>query len=334
MADPIITPPQGSETFPANENEAYTLIETLAKQNIKSVKSTNKIIDGLYYDDIELGTVIEQAMIKRAQKVTFDRNRCWCDGNPIDPAIVVRYFNNWEIGQWETAIRETDIEKIIAGNRGATVNSVTGEILDTLTQGEGKYDFTKERNIIINTNAVDYATIMGGTPANMDGVLFALRDMYNQIRYDMDGYSTLGESSSTPEEDIRIAISDKLMALLDITKLANLFNLEKADIWGKLVIIPVGDLPRTQWSKIYVYDRMRFERYTRKYKYEQSLPQPGQFVKAILTTERMYNEVTLFKATQLDVAAAFNAEYSRIITATPAPDPDPTPETQQLKEGK
>lgn len=316
----IVTPQQGSATFPANANEALTLIETLAKQEIRNVKSTNRIIDGLYYDDTTLGEVVEKAMILRAKKVTFDRDRCWCDGKPIDPKVVVRYFNNWEKGQWETAIREEDIDKIIAGNRGATVESVTADILDTLTQGEGKDDFTKERSLILSTTAKDYATVIGATPANMDGVLYVMRDMYNQIRYDMDGYTDIGESSSTPENDIRVYVSDKLMSLLDITKLANIFQLEKVQIMGKLVTVPVGDLPKSQWYKIIVADRMRYERYTRKYKYEQSLPQPGQFVKALLTTDRMYLECTLFKAAQIDCAAAATAQYNAIMTATPAPE--------------
>lgn len=327
MAENTITPTQGSEEFPANANEALALIETLARQQIKNVKSTNRIIDGLYYDDISLGKVVEQAMIKRAKKVTFDRDKCWCDGNPIDPELVVRYYNNWEKGQWETSIREDDIEAIIAGNRGATVSSVTEGIIDSLTQGEGKEDFTKARGLIYSTTAVDFSTILGGVPANMDGVLYAMRDMYNQIRYDMDGYTIIGESSSTPEEDIRIAITDKLMALLDISKLANILNLEKVEIFGKLVIIPAGDLPKSQWYKIFAYDRMRFERYTRKYKYEQSLPQPGQFVKAILTTDRMYIECPLFKAAQLDVTAAATAQYNTIITV-PTP-PTPVEQTSQ-----
>lgn len=315
----VKTPTQGSQYFPANENEALTLIETLAKQEIRNVKSTNRIIDGLYYDDIELGKVVEKAMLRRAKKVTFNRNKCWCDGAPLDPEVVVRYFNNWEIGQWETAIREDDIEAVIAGNRGATVESVTADILDTLTQGEGKEDFTKERNLILNTNAVNYATVIGATPADMTGVLYVMRDMYNQIRYDMDGYTDIGESSSTPEEDIRVAVTDKLLALMDITELANVFNLEKVDIMGKIVVIPAGDLPKAQWYKVFVYDRMRFERYTRKFKYEQSLPQPGQFVKAILTTDRMYIECTLFKAAQIDCTAAATAKYNEIMTVTPAP---------------
>lgn len=310
----------GVATFPATENETLTAIETLAKQEIRGVKSVNRIEDGIFYygeDEMRTGTVIEQAMIAKAAKQVFNKNKCFCDGSPVDPALTVRYFQNWTTSQWETALREDDIAAIMAKTGPATIESVTAEIIDSLTQAEGEEDFTNERGMILSTAALDYSSIMGGTPANMDGVLYAMRDMYNQIRYDTAGYTILDDKSATPESDIRIAVSDKLLALIDITKLANVFNLEKARIMGKLVVIPVGDLAQSEWFKVIVYDRKRFNRATKKYDYLQSPKQPGQYVKAYLTTIRMYFESPLFKATQLNCATAANAEFSRIITPNP-----------------
>lgn len=314
------TPTQGSAQFPVTENEAYTAIETIAKQEIRNVKSVNRIIDGLFYDDVTTGTVVEQALMAKAEKQLFDRDKCFCDGNPIDPKLTVRYFQKWETSQWETAIREDDIAAIISRSGTATVESVTAEIIDTLTQAEGADDFEKERSLILSTTAMDYSEIIGGTPANMDGLLYVLRDMYNQIRYDTEGYSVMDGKVSTPDEDIRVAISDKLLALLDVTKLANVFNLEKDRIFGKIVPIPVGDLPQTDWYKVIVYDRKRFARYTRKYVYDQSPKQPGQYIKAYLTTIRMYLESELFKAAQIDMTKAAQNILGGLIT--PNVDPE------------
>lgn len=308
----------GVNEFPATENETLTAIETLAKQEITNVKSVNRLVDAIYYDDVDYGTVVEQAMIAKAEKQVFDKNKCFCDGAPIDPKLTVRYYQNWTPQQWETAIREKDIRAIISRAGTATVASVTADIIDTLTQGEGEDDFNKERDMLLQTNALDYSTILNGTPANMDGLLYVLRDMYNQIRYDTAGYTIMDGKSATPEEDIRIAMSDKLMAMIDITKLANIFNLEKARIFGKLVAVPVGDLPEASWFKIIVYDRKRFNRFTRLWDYLQSPKQPGQYVKAYLTTERMYFESPLFKATQLDVTALGKATLAQLITPAPA----------------
>lgn len=316
------TPTNGSATFPATENATLTAIETIAKQEIRNVKSVNKIEDALYYDDVTTGTVVEQALIAKAEKQLFNKDKCFCDGAPIDPKLTVRYFRNWETSQWETAIREDDINAIMARTGTATVESVTADIIDSLTQAEGADDFENERGLILSSTAMDYSEVIGGVPANMDGLLYILRDMYNQIRYDTAGYSIMDGKVSTPAEDIRVAISDKLLALLDITKLANVFNLEKDKIFGKIVPIPVGDLAQTEWYKVIVYDRKRFNRYTRKYDYMQSPKMPGQYYKAYLTTIRMYFESPLFKAAQIDMTKAAQTIMSGLIVPNTPEQPE------------
>ena len=123
----------GVENFPVTENETLTAVETLAKQEIRAVKSVNRIEDGIFYDDVEYGTVIEQAMIAKAAKQVFSKDKCFCDGSPVDPKLTVRYFQNWKTEQWETAIRELDIRAIISRTGTATVESVTADIIDSLT---------------------------------------------------------------------------------------------------------------------------------------------------------------------------------------------------------
>lgn len=308
----IITPTTGSTQFPLNENLAYQAINAIAVQEIRNVKSTNRIIDGVYEYEVNTGTVIEQVMFGMAQEQAFDRDRL--GAQIADPTVYVRYYNNFAKKQYLATIRDDDIRMIITGTGPATTESVAGDIIDTLTQKDGWEDFQLTRGVILDTVAYDYAEMLGGVPQTMDGVLYALRDMYNQIRYDNADYTSTGEIMSTPEADIRIAISDKLFALIDIVKLANVFNLERADIIGRIVIIPVGDLDRSQWWKIIVYDRKRFNRATRLYEYLQMPKQPGLSVTTYLTVDRAYFESLLFKATQLNCATVAEAQYAEMFT--------------------
>lgn len=312
---PYTVTPQhgGSATFPANENATYTAIETLAKQEITNAKSSNQIYDGLFDYDIDLGITIEQAIIEKAQSVTFNKNATLSQ-TPIDPTLVVRYFNNFEMKQYATAIRDKDIRAIIARTGTATVESVAAGIIDSLTQKDGETDFESSRSLILGTNAYDYSAVLGKAQ-NMDAVLYAMRDIYNQLKYDNSAYSVLSSKTAVPEKDIRIAVSDKLLALLDITKLANVFNLEKVEMMGKLVVIPVGDLATTQWYKIIGYDRKRFNRATRLYEYLQTPKTPGLAVPAYLTTERAYFESSLYKGIQYDVTTAATAEFGKLFVA-------------------
>lgn len=305
----------GATTFPAVANEAYTAVETLAVQEIRSLKSTNRLYDAVFDWDVSNGTVVETAVVQMAQKQTFNRDKAAWD--VLDPSVAVRYYNNFETSQYYVSIRDLDIRAIIAGTGVATVESVTGEILDTLTQGEGADDFAACRSLLLGSTAYDYSTKLGGVPADMDGVLYAIRDMYNAIRYDNTEYTATGWKSSTPEADIRIAISDKLLNLIDVTALANIFNLEKVELFGKIVVIPTSDLETSAantWTVV-AYDRKRFNRATRLYEYMQSPKLPGQLVTSYLTVVRAYFESELFKAAKLDVSAAATAKLASIITA-------------------
>ena len=62
-----VTTLEGSDNFPVNINDVYGLIETIASQNIRALRSTNRIVDGFFDYDVENGKVIEEAVIAMAK---------------------------------------------------------------------------------------------------------------------------------------------------------------------------------------------------------------------------------------------------------------------------
>lgn len=313
MPQNIITTQEGSEDFPTNVNDVYGLIETIAVQNIRGIKSANKIIDGFYEYDVENGKVIEEAVIEMAEAQAFDKD-AW-DLEPNDPVVRPRYFNNWEAKQYPTTVRRDDIRAILA-NKGTGLEEVVSAILDSLTQGEGNQDFIDARNCLYSAEFKNYRTILGGVPSSMKGVLYALRDMYNHVKSNNSDLTLYDYVSSTPEEDIRIAISPKLLNLIDVTELANIFNLEKEALFGKLVVIDVDDLSdHTHDGFVFVYDVKALGRATRLYDYTQDVSGKGRFTNHYLTVERAYFHNGLFKGAFLDCSEAMNTAKASIITA-------------------
>lgn len=306
-----ITSMIGSEDFPVNINDVYGLIETIASQNIRAVKSTNKIEDGLYYYDVENGTVIEEAVIEMAKGQAFDKNAY--SFAPTDPVVHPLYFNNWEASQYATTVRRNDIRKIIA-NKGVGIEEVISAILDTLTQGEGYDDFKKSRNLILNAPCKNYRAILGGVPKTMKGVIYAARDMYNHVKSDNDDLTTDAYVSSVPEGDIRVAITSKLLNLIDVAELAHVFNLSKEELFGKLVVVDVDDLPESAaWYKLVVYDRKAMGRGRRLFEYSQDVSGKGLFTNHYLTDEMAFFYNGLFKACWLDCSKAAEAALSDLV---------------------
>lgn len=322
-----VTPTNGSNEFPVNDNEFYAHVEVIAAQELRNVKSTNRIEDGFFFYDLvdKTGSVISQMLIDKAKARAVDKTQC--DMSPTDPSVVVRYFNNWKLVQYPATVRRADIRKIIA-NKGVGVEEFVDTILDTMTQGRDGDDFINGRQLILETELTDYTETLGGTPANMRGVLYAIRDMYDTLRTENELFTITGWKMGVPEEDIRIAVSLKLLNLIDVTELANIFNLSKVDLMGKLVVIPVSDLDKSQWYKVVVYDRHAFNHARYQNYIDDDKCASAGYHNFFLFDESMWFYSPLFKATSLYVSAAANAAFNSIITPTPEPEPEPEPEEQ------
>ena len=304
----------GSETFPVNANDVYGLVEAIAVQNIRAVKSSNRIEDAFYDYVVENGAVIEEAIVEMAEKQAFVKS-----GNPNlapkDPTLAVKYFNNWEAKQFQTTIRRSDIRKIIA-DKGTGFDELVNVILATLSEGEGYEDYKAMRDIIKNEQIGFDASLSlfnDKHPKNMKGVIYAMREMYNALKAtNLIGLdSEHGILQATPVEDIRIAVSESVLNLIDVVELANVFNLTKEELFGKLVVMPFDS--GFDKSKILVYDRKALGRGTRLFEYSQDIIGKGLYTNHYLTTERCYFYNGLFKALRLDIREALASAEASVL---------------------
>lgn len=304
-----VTNAQGSDTFPLQSNDPYVMVETLASQTIRSVKNTNVLEDAFYEYEVDKGSVIEEAVIKMAEKQAFDKDDY--SRAPKDADVLVKYFNNYETAQYQTTTRLNDVRKILKEDGNA--DTVVAQIIDTITQGEDNADFEAKRDAILNNdNLIDYSTIIGGDPASMKGVIFAMRNAYDHLKSNNADLTKVAYKSSTPVDDIRIVIPDVVMNLIDVVELANIFNLSKEEIFGKIIVCPVSDFDNKY--KVVVYDRKAFGRATRLYEYTQERIAKGLYYNHYLTTERAYFYNGLFKATSIDCTKACESALANLIS--------------------
>lgn len=305
----------GKDEFPATANKFLSAVETIAEQNIRAVESTNEIEDAFYEYDVKEGKVIEEAIIEMAKEQSFEPTieGSQPDLSPLDPKLHIKYFNEWETKQFKTTLRRDDINAIL--KRGESAESVASKILGTITAGEGDYDYKQMRSIIEDgTVGVDATSdVLGNkTPKNMKGVMYALRKMFNATK----ATNTKGGvpcKQGVPVGDIRIAISEDALALIDMTELANLFNLSKEEILGKIVKLPYDD--DYAGSRVLVYDRKALGRATRIFDYTQDTLNLARYSNHALTTERAYFYNSLFKAMYLDISTAVSNAEAEIMQA-------------------
>ena len=296
-----------AENFPANKNKFLTAVETIASQNIKAVRNSNRINDAFYEYPVENGKVVEEALIKMADGKTFTpvETGGTPDLSPLDPSVAVRYFSDWEALQYKTTKRYDEIRAIL--EKGKSPEEVASEIDATLTEGEGYTDYGKMRKIIEDeaVNRDCSTDLFGGKhPSSMKGVIYCIRQMYNVVK----ATNTKGGNPvayGADADSVRLAISEKALALMDIVELANVFNLSKEELLGKIVILP--DDVTYAGDKILVYDVKHLGRATRVFDYAQEDLPTNRYIISTLNTERSYFADDLFKAVGLDISAAMTA---------------------------
>ena len=312
-----VTPVNGSATFPATPNAFLAAVETIAQQNVRSVISTNKIEDAFYEYEVKDGKVIEEAVIAMAQRQAFVPTAAGAQPNlaPLDPSLYIRYFNNFEENQFKVTKRPDEIRAVIA--KGMSEEKLAAEIIATLTAGEGDYDYAQMRAIIEDATNVGVdasaALFNNGVPQTSKGIMYAIRRMFNAIKStNVIGLGVnVSPKQGVPVEDIRIAVSEDVLALIDMTELANLFNLSKEEILGKVVMLPYDS--NYSGNRVLVYDRKALGRATRTFEYGQDNLQLARYTNFGLTTSRAYFYNPLFKCLSLDVSTAVAAEQGQLI---------------------
>lgn len=326
----LFAPPvdNGSGNFPANANEVYTLVETLATQSIESAKSTNVLDTAIPAEDIRNGVVIEKAVIEMAKDYAYDPDALpFEDGDDLDPKLLVQYYSDYDERQFGVRVRKNEIRKVLMKER--TVESVVAEILNTITAKEGYYDQNKTLEIFTKGAFVDYSTI-AGTAKDMDGLLILIRDAYNHLIDNNDDTTAIKYVTRTDPADVRIFIPAAVSNVLDVTKLANLFNLSKVDLMARIVTLPdslytvakndSGTAPNAEKLRytVFVADRKAFIRARRVYEYSQDINGKALYTNHYLTTETLYGFCKLFKAVKIDASAAVTAGLEAHISGVPA----------------
>lgn len=312
------TPINGTATFPVEYGDYLKSVETIASQNIRAVKNTNKIENAFKeYPVDDNGKVIVESVIEMAEGAPFTRTADGAqpDLSPSDPSIEVRYFNNWKTEQFKTTIRKDEIRNALI--KGKSAEETASEVIATLTEGEGLSDYKKMRAILDNTEEVGVeasAELFGNKkPLNMKGVLYAIRAMFNAVKNTNDrGLSEVKVVQGVDISNIRIAINEDILALIDMVELASLFNLSKEEILGTIVSVPFSGVPAKD-NLIRVYDVRALGRGTRVYEYGMDELGLARYTNHGLTTERCYFYNPIFKCYWLDVTKAVSTAKDTLL---------------------
>lgn len=106
------------------------------------------------------------------------------------------------------------------------------------------------RNNAVQMNTISISNINSPTTAELENITIALREMYLNFQSPSSKYNAWKKVGGygrailtwTPEEDIHVFVNNKMASFLDVKLLANAFNIDKADLKGRVHYIDSFDI--------------------------------------------------------------------------------------------
>ena len=301
--------------------EVIAYMDEVAKfcsQYIYSLISSNPLEQFFPIEDVTNGKEVEISVIGKAEAQAYDRTgaNIWKDHPPkID---TIYNPNDWDKKQFIETLRLDDIREAMMS--GQSAEETAAKIIDACTQGDANYRYKQLREVMTAPNFFkDYSKICGYSPKNMQGILALCKDAYAHLAAsNNDSTASTTIEMETPAADIYTLIPSKVLNLLDTTELANVYNLEKAGLIGKIISVNVDDLDKQYWYKVRVCDRKVVRRYRKIYDFLVDRNNTGRFAQHILCTECLTFLCGLFKAVEIDCTAACEAKLTEIATPSAA----------------
>lgn len=309
---------KATAVYTSEMNEYLNEVVKFCSQYIYGLESSNPLEEYFPLEDVTDGKDVEISVIGKASAQAFDPTgaNIWAQHKPDIKSV----YNpkDWDIKQFIQTIRPDDIRECMA--RGQSAAETAAKIMDATTQGDANYRYKQLREIMTATGFYkDYKSISKYEPKTMAGVLFLCKDAYQHLTAsNADCCADTVIEMETPASDVYTLIPSKVLNLLETTELANLYNLEKANLIGTIIPVNVDDLDVTNWYKIKVIDKKVVRRYRRIYDYAEDRNNTGRFSQHILTTECLSFLCGLFKAVEIDATVACEAKLAEIATKSDA----------------
>lgn len=106
------------------------------------------------------------------------------------------------------------------------------------------------RNNAVQMNTISISNINSPTTSELENITIALREMYLNFQSPSSKYNAWKKVGGygrailtwTPEEDIHVFVNNKMASFLDVKLLANAFNIDKADLKGRVHYIDSFDI--------------------------------------------------------------------------------------------
>ncbi len=276
--------------------DVYGIIEKVAKVTLDNVQSVNPLAE-LDKGVVVNGTMIEKTLQLLAESFAYNKDAVDVFAKKNNNTITY-YHDVWNRRQFQETAEDFEIRKILRSGDVDRLNDFIAVKIASLTEGANHEDFLAYKKMFkaVAEDATNPLVECGDIDdtSTMKDVLIAITNAVKSFTFVNDTYVQAGVATRTPLENIRIAIPYSLINRIDITTLANIFNLEKASMLARIIEIDTED------DIIYIFDKNAFGSYISVNEFTQQYNPKGLYMNYFLTQDKMFYFCPFFKATYLD----------------------------------
>lgn len=273
--------------------DTYGVLEKIANTLIETVEGKNPF-DVLNKGKVETGIIVEQIVAKLATAYAFDNTAVDVFAKTA-PDLVVRYFQDWIENQFPCTIEEQEIKRIVGSVDN--LSKLAGVMIASMTNAHDNDIYQTMLGLMTDVaddiTPIQTKVTLSATP-DANELITAIRDTIKTMTFCNSTYCPAGFVTKSAIDNIMLAIPYKVMNKLDVTKLANVYNLEKADLMGRIIETDQTD------NYIFIFDKNAFGWYTRMLDVTSERNQKGHYTNYWLTAQELPYFSPLFNSTFID----------------------------------
>lgn len=273
-------------------NDYYEGIDAIFKSDITTADTRNTL-DGFYKGEAVNGKIKEELFIEMAEPYAFvkDDTQYVFKGN--DAGLHFVYYGDWNNEQSNKELFDFKVREMLAN--GKTLDDIAMSVVASLRNGDNDKIFNDLKGLLL-TAKESMTPYEVATVSTTEDLLLQIRNAISDFEFANDTYCAY--KHATIKENIRIIISAKLVNLIDVTKLANTLNIDRAEMDALFWKVDTTD------NVIYIVDKNAIGYFTRNTQGYSERLRPMRKTIFYYDNDKLYYYSPLFKATYITFDAS------------------------------
>lgn len=233
------------ETYPTTKNEFIVQLTNLVGRTIFLSKLYENPLKFFKKGTLEYGKTIEAVFIDLIQGKTFEENFGSGDNEATSligtekPNVEVEYYSENFRNKYKISISNAQLKGALRSERGLS-ELIQRVLISPLNSAEfDEYLMVKQvlNNVTIkDTTITDYNTITD-RKEKASILTETIKTYVNKFRFMSNEFNHQGVNTFSRPEELVVLVTPETKAMIDVNLLSSAFNMDKAEIEGRLVMI-------------------------------------------------------------------------------------------------